>query len=71
MAGVDALGRAQRIADQWGHVAVDSVVIDCESGRFRMGLARDLADRMGAEHVPLEDIAADHLVALINDRRAA
>lgn len=70
-AGVDALGRAQRIADQWGHVAVDTVVIDCESGRFRMGLARDLADRMGAEHVPLEDIAADHLVALINDRRAA
>lgn len=70
-AGADALARAQRIADQWAHLAVDTVVIDCESGRFRMGLAKDLAGRMGAEHLPLEDIAADHLVALINDRRAA
>ena len=69
--GSDALARAQHIADRWSHLAVDTVVIDCESGRFRMGLAKDLANRMGAEHLPLEDIAADHLVALINDRRAA
>lgn len=66
-AGPDALARAQRIADAWGHTA-DTVVVDCESGRFRMGLAADLAHRMGAEHIALEQVAASGLVEIVTDR---
>ncbi|KRE38431.1 magnesium chelatase [Janibacter sp. Soil728] len=66
-AGPDALARAQHIADAWGHTA-DTVVVDCESGRFRMGLAADLAHRMGAEHIALEQVAASGLVEIVTDR---
>ncbi|WP_338751417.1 VWA domain-containing protein [Janibacter alittae] len=66
-AGTDALVRAQRIADAWGSTA-ETVVVDCESGRFRMGLAADLAGRMGAEHIPLEQVAASGLVEIVTDR---
>ncbi|WP_346008496.1 magnesium chelatase subunit D family protein [Janibacter terrae] len=66
-AGPDALVRAQRIADAWAGTA-ETVVVDCESGRFRMGLAGDLARRMGAEHVPLEQVAASGLVEIVTDR---
>ena len=65
--GPDALARAQRIADAWGHTA-ETVVVDCESGRFRMGLAADLAHRMGAEHIALEQVAASGLVEIVTDR---
>lgn len=69
-AGSDALVRAQLIADRWGTAVSSSetVVVDCESGRFRMGLAADLAARMGAEHIPLEQVAASGLVEIVTDR---
>lgn len=69
--GPDALDRARWVADRWSATGVEAVVVDCESGRFRMGLAADLAARMGADHVPLAEIAADSLVAVVKDRRAA
>lgn len=66
-AGRDALDRARRVADAWGSTA-ETVVVDCESGRFRMGLAAELAGRMGAEHIPLEEVAAGGLVEIVTDR---
>ncbi len=68
--GTDALRRARDIADRWGQgaSASETVVVDCESGRFRMGLAADLARRMGAEHIPLEEVAAGGLVEIVTDR---
>ena len=68
-AGPEALARAQLVADAWGGTA-QTVVVDCETGRFRMGLAADLARRMGAEHVPLEQVAASGLVEIVTDRIA-
>lgn len=69
-AGDDALTRARMMADRWGTAAssAETVVVDCESGRFRMGLAADLAARLGAEHIPLEQVAADGLVEIVADR---
>ncbi|WEV78542.1 VWA domain-containing protein [Janibacter cremeus] len=69
-AGEDALVRARLVADRWGRAAssAETVVVDCESGRFRMGLAADLAARMGAEHIPLEQVAASGLVEIVTDR---
>lgn len=37
---------------------VASVVVDCESGPVRLGLARALAVRLGAPAVPLEDLGS-------------
>lgn len=68
--GPDALRRAQEAADAWGDRA-HTVVIDCESGGFRLGLAADLARRLHAEHLPLGQVAAEEIVHVVTDRRAA
>lgn len=60
-AGPDALPRARRVA---AHLATyDAVVIDCETGRFRMGLAGALAARMGADLVDLGEVGRDAVSA--------
>lgn len=64
-AGQNALARAKTIADAWGGLATETIVVDCEAGRFRMGLAADLAGRMGADYLPLSDVAADQLEAIV------
>ena len=66
-AGPDAVGRATRIAAQWHRTQAQAVVVDCETGRFRLGLAAELAALMGAEHVPLGEIAAGDLVRAVTD----
>ncbi|NUS41588.1 MAG: hypothetical protein HOP97_08180, partial [Terrabacter sp.] len=48
-------------------------VLDCETGRFRMGLAGRLAEQLGAEHLPVGELAASAIVgaAQATTRRAA
>jgi magnesium chelatase subunit D len=48
-----------------------SVVVDCESGPVRLGLAARLAEHLGAEIVRLEDLPADGLAGVVRDRRVA
>jgi magnesium chelatase subunit D len=50
---------------------VTSVVVDCEHGPVRLGLAGGIAARLGAEVVRLEELAADALTGVVHDRRAA
>jgi magnesium chelatase subunit D len=57
--GRDAVARSGRVADHLAAAGVASVVIDCETGRMRMGLAVRLAQRLGAEHVPVGEVSAD------------
>ncbi|QGF23538.1 putative cobaltochelatase [Raineyella fluvialis] len=60
-AGAEALPRATRVA---GHLAsYDAVVVDCETGRFRLGLAAGLAATMGADLVGLGEIGRDEVSA--------
>ena len=68
--GSDALVRAQQIADAWPGLGIDSVVIDCETGRFRMALAADFARRMQATYVPLPQVAADAIVSVVESTRS-
>nr|WP_279672474.1 VWA domain-containing protein [Flexivirga meconopsidis] len=58
----DALDRANVIADHWAETGWETLVLDCESGRMRLGLAARLAARMHARHVPMGDVAAQTLV---------
>ena len=60
--GPDALARAGRVAMQLRQEGVEAVVLDCESGRFRMGLAARLAEQLGAEHLPVGELAASAIV---------
>jgi magnesium chelatase subunit D len=57
--GADAVARSHTAAAILAGTGVASVVMDCESGKMRLGLAAELAERLGAEHVPLGEVAAD------------
>ncbi|MFE5503114.1 putative cobaltochelatase [Amycolatopsis japonica] len=65
--GADAVQRARQAA---GLLAgnVTSVVMDCESGKMRLGLAAELAEHLGAEHVPVAEVAADTLAGAVRSR---
>lgn len=60
-AGSQPIPRAHRAAAHLAATGVACVVVDCETGPFRMGLAADLADMLGAEHVPLAEVTAEAL----------
>ncbi|SEG55848.1 magnesium chelatase subunit D [Thermomonospora echinospora] len=48
---------------------VAGVVVDCESGPVRLGLAERLAAHLGAEAVRLEELAVDGLTRVVRDAR--
>ncbi|TFV52620.1 putative cobaltochelatase [Blastococcus sp. TF02A-35] len=48
-----------------------SVVVDCESGPVRLGLAATLGAHLGAQTLRLEQLAADALAATVRTARAA
>jgi magnesium chelatase subunit D len=64
-AGRDAVRRAQQAAAHLVGEGVGSIVVDCESGRMRMGLAANLAEHLHAEHVPLADVNAQALADIV------
>ena len=64
--GPDAVARAQAAAGLLS--GVTAIVMDCESGKMRLGLAADLAAHLGAEHVPLGEVAADSLASAVRAR---
>jgi magnesium chelatase subunit D len=69
--GSDAVGRSRLVADQLRRTGVASLVIDCESGRMALGLARSLGVHLGAQYVSVEEVAADQLVQAVRRDRAA
>ncbi|MDL4777497.1 putative cobaltochelatase [Actinomadura xylanilytica] len=50
---------------------VAAVVVDCESGPVRLGLAGALGTRLGAEVVRLDELAADALAGVVRGSRSA
>lgn len=66
--GPDALARSRRAAAGLASLGTTSVVVDCETGRFRMGLAAELAAHLGAEHVPLGEVTAEGLADTVRTR---
>jgi magnesium chelatase subunit D len=63
--GANALERARAVASHLAETGVASLVVDCESGPMRLGLARQLADVLDAEHVPVSEVSADALTSLV------
>lgn len=64
--GPDALARSRTAATGLASLGVASVVVDCETGRFRMGLASELAAHLGADHVPLGEVTAEGLADTVD-----
>jgi len=64
--GTNAVGRARTMAAQLRHEGIDSIVIDCETGTFRLGLARQLATELGADHLALDEVAAGSILRAIH-----
>jgi magnesium chelatase subunit D len=70
--GPEPVRRAGRAARLLAGAGVASVVVDCETGPVRLGLAGSLARELGAAAVTLEELRADTVSALVKDvRRAA
>ncbi|MDX2783970.1 magnesium chelatase subunit D family protein [Streptomyces caniscabiei] len=57
-------GRAARLFAAEGHA---SVVVDCESGHVRLGLAGRLAGELGGAAVTLDELRADSIAGLVRD----
>ncbi|MFJ2745560.1 putative cobaltochelatase [Streptomyces sp. NPDC087440] len=57
-------GRAARLHEAEG---IASVVVDCESGMVRLGLAAELARELGGTAVTLDELRADSIAGLVKD----
>ncbi|CAL9559292.1 putative protein [Streptomyces sp. enrichment culture] len=73
--GPEPLLLASKAAGLFAAEKVASVVVDCESGPVRLGLADKLAGELGGTAVTLDELRADSIAALVKDvqgsRRAA
>ncbi|MEU5511396.1 putative cobaltochelatase [Streptomyces fungicidicus] len=71
--GPEPVALASRAARLFAAEQVASVVVDCESGPVRLGLAGRLADELGGTGVTLDELRADSIAGLVKDvqRRAA
>jgi magnesium chelatase subunit D len=69
--GGDHVGRAHATARLLAAGGTASVVVDCESGPVRLGLAGALGAHLGAETLRLDELAADALTATVRAAREA
>ncbi|MFH8564221.1 putative cobaltochelatase [Streptomyces sp. NPDC017988] len=65
--GVEPVARAGRAARLFAADKVASVVVDCESGYVRLGLAGQLAGELGGTAVTLDELRADSIAGLVKD----
>lgn len=64
-AGSDPVERSHLAADQLAGQGISSVVVDCESGRMRLGLARTLAEHLQADYIALPEVNAEALTQIV------
>ncbi|MFF9572134.1 putative cobaltochelatase [Streptomyces sp. NPDC014685] len=74
--GPDAVALAARAARLHEAQGIASIVVDCESGPVRLGLAGVLARELGGSAVTLDELRSDSIAGLVKDvqetnRRAA
>ena len=67
--GADALGRSRQAAGYLATTGVASLVLDCETGRFRMGLAAQLAGILQADYAPIGEIGVQTLTTAVAAHR--
>ncbi|MDX2935125.1 putative cobaltochelatase [Streptomyces ipomoeae] len=65
--GPEPVALAGRAARLFAAEGVASVVVDCESGPVRLGLAGRLAGELGGTAVTLDELRADSIAGLVRD----
>lgn len=70
-AGADPVQRSRRAAAWLAEQGVASLVVDCEAGPMRLGMAGVLAEHLRAEHVPVAEVTAERLADVARAGRAA
>ncbi|MEV0223479.1 putative cobaltochelatase [Streptomyces sp. NPDC050704] len=65
--GPEPVALAGRAARLFAVDGVASVVVDCESGPVRLGLAGQLAGELGGTAVTLDELRADSIAGLVRD----
>ena len=68
--GTDPLTRSREVAEAMSARKNASLVVDCESGALRLGLASVLAECLRADHVPIAEVTAAALTAAVHERVA-
>lgn len=69
--GADAVALASRAARLHAAEGTAAVVVDCETGPVRLGLAGNLARELGGTAVTLDDLRAESIAGLVRDVQAA
>ncbi|WP_267241403.1 putative cobaltochelatase [Streptomyces sp. PR69] len=67
--GADAMALVRRAAGLHAADGVASVVVDCEAGPVRLGLAARLAADLGGRAVALDELRAEAIAGLVKDAR--
>jgi len=68
--GPGAVERSRLAAAHLARRDIASLVVDCESGAMRLGLATELARHLHAEHVPVHEVSATALTGAVHERVA-
>ncbi len=69
--GADPVPRARMAAALLAAEGTAAVVIDCETGLVRLGLAAQLAEALQAACVRLDELSAEHVAGTVRAMRAA
>jgi magnesium chelatase subunit D len=69
--GADALRRSHQAAALLAASGVAALVLDCETGRFRMGLAARLAEALLADYAPIGEIGAAAMTSAVAAHRGS
>jgi len=69
--GADALRRSHQAAALLAASGVAALVLDCETGRFRMGLAAKLAETLLADYAPIGEIGAAAMTSAVAAHRGS
>ncbi|MYW10641.1 magnesium chelatase, partial [Streptomyces sp. SID2563] len=67
--GPDPVALAARAARLHAAEGIASVVVDCETGPVRLGLAANLAADLGGTAVTLDELRAESIAGLVKDVR--
>jgi magnesium chelatase subunit D len=68
--GADPVARSRQLGESIARLGVATLVVDCESGPMRLGLAARLAAYLCADHVPVAEVTATALTSAVNERVA-
>jgi magnesium chelatase subunit D len=64
----DPLQQALQAATDLAADGIPALVLNSDAGFVRVGRARQLADALGAEHLPLEELSAETLILKVRQR---